>query len=183
VRFLLGHRWVLVAAFATLVTVCSMTVHPFGAPKQSQAQVASMDDLKLPAEITTIFKRSCMDCHSSQTTWPWYSYVAPVSWLVERDVRRGRDYMNLSEWQQYTLQQRQKLLADVASTVKNGEMPLPQYTLIHRQARLSEADRDLVYQWSRGERRRLRAESQSLAAQDSATQDQLQPATGSEAMH
>jgi hypothetical protein len=58
VRFLLGHRWVLVAAFATLVTVCSMTVHPFGAPKQSQAQVASMDDLKLPAEITTIFKRS-----------------------------------------------------------------------------------------------------------------------------
>jgi hypothetical protein len=142
-----------------------------------------MGDLKLPAEITTIFKRSCMDCHSSQTTWPWYSYVAPVSWLVERDVRRGRDYMNLSEWQQYTLQQRQKLLADVASTVKNGEMPLPQYTLIHRQARLSEVDRDLVYQWARGERRRLRAESQSLAAQDSATQDQLQPATGSEAMH
>jgi hypothetical protein len=174
---------VLVAAFATLITVCSMTVHPFGAPKQSQAQAASMGDLKLPAEITTIFKRSCMDCHSSQTTWPWYSYVAPVSWLVERDVRRGRDYMNLSEWQQYTLQQRQKLLADVASTVKNGEMPLPQYTLIHRQARLSEVDRDLVYQWARGERRRLRAESQSLAAQDSATQDQLQPATGSEAMH
>jgi hypothetical protein len=91
--------------------------------------------------------------------------------------------MNLSEWQKYTFQQRQKLLADVASVVKNGEMPLPQYTLIHRQARLSEADRDLVYQWARKERRRVRAESQSLASQGTAIHDHLQPARGSEAMH
>jgi hypothetical protein len=174
---------VLVAAFATLVIVCSMTVHPFGAPKQFQAQVASIDDLKLPAEITSIFKRSCMDCHSSQTTWPWYSYVAPVSWLVERDVRRGRDHMNFSEWQQYTLQQRQKLLADVASAVKNGEMPLRQYTLIHRQAKLTDAERDLVYQWARGERRRLRAKSQSPVSQDINTHDAIQPAGASEAGH
>jgi hypothetical protein len=160
-----------------------MTVHPFGAPKQFQAHVASMDDLKLPPEISTIFKRSCMDCHSSQTTWPWYSYVAPVSWLVERDVRRGRDHVNFSEWQQYTMQKRQKFLADVASAVKNGEMPLPQYTFIHRQARLSDAERDLVYQWARRERRRLRAESQSRVSQDSGTHDPIQPAAASEAVH
>ena len=173
----------LVAAFATLVIMCSMTVHPFGAPKQFQAQVASIDDLKLPAEITSIFKRSCMDCHSSQTTWPWYSYVAPVSWLVERDVRRGRDHMNFSEWQQYTLQQRQKLLADVASAVKNGEMPLRQYTFIHRQAKLIDAERDLVYQWARRERRRVRAESQSAVSQDTNTHDPIQTAGASEAVH
>ena len=158
--FLVWHRWVLITAFATLVTVCSITVHPFGAPKQFQAHGASTDDLKLPAEITIIFKRSCMDCHSSQTTWPWYSYVAPMSWLVERDVHRGREHMNFSDWQQYTLQQRQKLLADIASAVKNGEMPLPQYTLIHQHAKLTNAETDLVYKWARSERRRLRAESQ-----------------------
>jgi Haem-binding domain len=183
VRFLLRHPWVLIVAFATLVAVCSISVHPYGAPKQFQGHKASVDDLKLPPEITTIFKRSCADCHSSQTAWPWYSYVAPVSWLVERDVRRGRDHMNLSEWQQYTLQKRQKLLADVASAVKNGEMPLTQYMVIHRQAKLSEAERDLVYRWARRERRRLRAELQSFAFQDRGTHDRVQPVGASEAGH
>jgi hypothetical protein len=89
--------------------------------------------------------------------------------------------MNLSEWQQYTFQKREKLLADVASAVKNGEMPLPQYTLVHRQARLSEADKDVVYQWARRERRKLRAES--VVTQDSATHGRVQPAASSEALH
>jgi hypothetical protein len=160
-----------------------MTVHPSGAAKQFQAQAASIDDLKIPAEITSIFRRSCVDCHSNQTTWPWYSYVAPVSWLVERDVRRGRDHMNFSEWQQYTLQQRQKLLADVASAVKNGEMPLRQYTFIHRQAKLTDAEKDLVYQWARGERRRPRAKSHSPVSQDINTRNDIQPAGASEAGH
>jgi hypothetical protein len=90
--------------------------------------------------------------------------------------------MNLSEWQQYTFEQRQKLLADVASAVKNGEMPLPQYTLIHRQASLSDADRDLIYQWVRKERRRLRAESQSLAPENTATHRLQHAGDGSEAL-
>jgi hypothetical protein len=80
-----------------------------------------------------------------------------MSWLVERDVRRGRDYINLSEWNQYTSKQREKFLADIASVIKNGEMPLPQYTLIHRDAKLSNADTDLLYAWARAERRRLKA--------------------------
>lgn len=87
--------------------------------------------------------------------------------------------MNFSEWQQYTLQQRQKLLADVASAVKNGKMPLRQYTFIHQHAKLSEAERDLVYRWARKERRRLRAESQSAAAQSIG----IQPSSASEADH
>jgi hypothetical protein len=91
--------------------------------------------------------------------------------------------MNLSEWQQYTFQQREKLLADVASAVKNGEMPLRQYTFIHRQAKLTDAERDLVYQWARRERRKLRAESQSPVLQNMNTHDGIQPAGASEAVH
>ena len=74
--------------------------------------------------------------------------------------------MNLSEWQQYTFKEKEKLLADIASAVRNGAMPLPQYTLVHRDARLSDADRDTVYDWARRERRKLRAAS--LASQRSA---------------
>jgi hypothetical protein len=97
-----------------------------------------------------------MDCHSNQTVWPWYSYVAPMSWLVERDVQSGRNRINFSEWDRYTAKQQKKLFADIASAVKNGEMPLPQYTLVHPQAKLSDAERDMVYGWARVERRKLR---------------------------
>lgn len=142
--------------FAALFVVCSITVHPFGAVKRVEQRADPISDLNVPPEIAAVLKRSCMDCHSNRTVWPWYSYVAPMSWLVERDVRRGRDHMNLSEWHEYSLNQRQKLLADIASAVKNHEMPLPQYTLIHRDAKLSDAEADLVYGWARVERRRLR---------------------------
>jgi hypothetical protein len=117
----------------------------------------NVDDLAMPLEVKALLGRSCRDCHSNQTVWPWYSYVAPTSWLVERDVRRGRDHMNLSHWPQYNFKQREKLLADIASVVKNHEMPLPQYTLIHRGAKLSDAERDILYHWARQERRKVKA--------------------------
>ena len=142
---------------AGLLALCSLAVHPSGSVKRSGMQAYPASDLHVPAELTPMLKRSCMDCHSNQTVWPWYSYVAPMSWLVERDVRRGRDHMNFSEWDQYTFKQREKLLADIASAVKNREMPLPQYTLIHRHAKLSDADTDLIYAWARAERRRIKA--------------------------
>ena len=113
--------------------------------------------LKVSPQIAAVLKRSCMDCHSNATVWPWYSYVAPASWLVERDVRRGRDHMNLSKWNQYDFKQQEKLLADIASAVKNRDMPLPQYTLVHRNSKLSDADTDLIYGWARMERRKLKA--------------------------
>ena len=153
----LSHPWLSSGALAGLLVVCSAAVHPFGTPKQPGREGAPPSGLDLPPDMSAVVKRACIDCHSNQTVWPWYSYVAPVSWLIERDVHRGRAHMNLSEWQQYTFTQRQKLLADIASAVKNREMPLSQYTLIHRGARLSDADRNLVYNWARAERRKLRA--------------------------
>jgi Haem-binding domain len=142
--------------FAGLLTLCSVAVHPSGPVKQSDWQAVPARDLHVPPELAPLLKRSCMDCHSNRTSWPWYSYVAPVSWLVERDVRRGRQHMNLSEWDQYTFKQREKLLAGIATAVKNREMPLPQYTLLHRDARLSDAETDRLYAWARVERRRLK---------------------------
>jgi hypothetical protein len=162
----LRQSWPWATIFVSLLIVSSVAVHPFGTPKQFDGDKTSVDELKFPTEVAAIFTRSCVDCHSSQTAWPWYSYVAPLSWLVERDVSRGRDHMNLSEWQQYTFKEKEKLLADIASAVRNGAMPLPQYTLVHRDARLSDADRDTVYDWARRERRKLRAAS--LASQRSA---------------
>jgi hypothetical protein len=144
-------------SFLGLIAVCSVAVHPFGPIKQSGERPVNVDDLMMPPEVKLLLGRSCKDCHSNQTVWPWYSYVAPGSWLVERDVRRGRDRMNLSDWPQYSFKQREKLLADIASAVKNREMPLPQYTLMHRDAKLSDRDADMLYQWARLERRKVKA--------------------------
>jgi hypothetical protein len=158
VQTILKRRSWVAGAFLILIVVCSFTVHPFGKPKKADPDdPALLSDLKLPLQVAVVMKRSCMDCHSNQTVWPAYSYVAPVSWLVERDVQRGRNHFNLSDWPEYSLQKRQKLLADIASEVKNHEMPLPQYTLIHRHSNLSDADTDLLYDWARVERRRIKA--------------------------
>lgn len=81
-----------------------------------------------------------------------------MSWLVEKDVQEGRDHLNFSRWDQYTTEERQRALAEIATVAKNHEMPLPRYTIIHRESRLSDAEADLLYRWSRVERRRLKAE-------------------------
>lgn len=79
---------------------------------------------------------ACFDCHSNETKWPWYSQVAPVSWLVQRDVDEGREALNLSEWDRA-----QKEAGEAAKTVLEGEMPPASYLMLHRSARLSAEER------------------------------------------
>ena len=84
-----------------------------------------------------LFQRTCGDCHSNRTVWPWYSRVAPISWLVVSDVAEGREHLNVSEWDR-----RQRHADEAAEELREGEMPLRLYVLTHREARLSPAERD-----------------------------------------
>jgi hypothetical protein len=86
-----------------------------------------------------LFRRACFDCHSNQTVWPWYSRVAPVSWLVQNDVDTGRSHLNFSEWDRA-----QRHAKDVAAEVKPGDMPLPYYLPMHPAARLTEAEKQAL---------------------------------------
>ncbi len=97
--------------------------------------------------------------------WPWYSYIAPVSWLVEQDVRDGRSHFNMSRWSEYNRDDRIQLLSGIGTRVRNKSMPLPKYLLMHRDAKLNDAEIDLVYQWARAERKRLKAEQEVLSNQ------------------
>src|SRR5438445_9124859 len=114
---------------------------------------------KIDPQVPSILERSCIDCHSERTQYPWYSYVAPVSWLIQSDVAGGRERLNLSRWSEYSQQRRERSLSEIANQVRDGDMPLPQYTLIHRDARLSESDVNAIFQWTQTERARLIAES------------------------
>jgi hypothetical protein len=78
---------------------------------------------------------SCFDCHSNLTEWPWYTNVAPMSWLVQRDVDEGRGILNFTEWD------RPQRTDEIGEVVLEGEMPPIQYTLIHRGSKLSDAEK------------------------------------------
>jgi hypothetical protein len=116
---------------------------------------------QVPSEVQKVLARSCNDCHSNQTTWPWYADVAPVSWLVVDDVNHGRKHMNFSHWAAYDAQERAKLLEEMCEEVSEGKMPLPIYTVVHQDAKVSSAEARTVCEWTK---------TQAALAQSSARQ-------------
>jgi len=106
----------------------------------------------VPSSVRSIFEGSCKNCHSNQTAWPWYSYVAPISWMVARDVNRGRSHLNFSEWGAYSLSKRAQKLEDICEQLANGDMPDGKYLLIHRKATPTQEQRDAVCEWVQTQR-------------------------------
>lgn len=99
-------------------------------------------------EVATLLKTSCYSCHSNETTYPWYSHVAPSSWLVARDVREGRDELNFSIWQDYDPDDLLGILDDISAEVGEGRMPMKIYTFMHPSARLDDAQRKQILAWA-----------------------------------
>ncbi len=95
-------------------------------------------------ETRALAQRACFDCHSNETVWPWYSNVAPVSWLIVRDVEEGRFHFNLSEWNSNEEHHHQHSVDFIVEVLKEGEMPPPQYVLMHPEAKLSDAERQAL---------------------------------------
>lgn len=91
-----------------------------------------------PKEAAVVINRACADCHSNRTVWPWYSKVAPASWLVAQDVKEGRARLNFSEWNRYGPEMAALRLKAVCKAAAEGEMPPFQYKLMHRDAKLGE---------------------------------------------
>jgi hypothetical protein len=104
--------------------------------------------LNIPVNLKQILERSCYDCHSNLTRWPWYTNVAPVSWLVASDVNEARSDMNFSEWGTYNIADQIDYLNQINKQVKKGSMPLGKYLLLHSDAKLTDADRNLLSGWA-----------------------------------
>ena len=104
-------------------------------------------EIDAPSEVKGIFKRACYDCHSNETKWPWYSNVAPVSWLVAGDVEEGRNHLNFSEWGDLTRQKIAHKKEHIWEEIKEGGMPLSKYTWMHSEAKLLKKDKDIISEW------------------------------------
>ena len=137
------------------VGLASVVIHPFGNVKGLDSSTPLLAGSSADFAVLQIVDRSCQSCHSEKTRWPWYSYIAPASWMIENDVRDGRSHMNFSRWSDYPVEEKRQLLAAIASAVRNRVMPLPRYVYLHPDARLSANEINRLYQWTKSERRRL----------------------------
>src|SRR5882724_4486990 len=134
-RFL---RWlviVLAAAFVVIQFIRPARTNPPVNPAQSIEA-----NLRVSPQVAAILDRSCNDCHSNKTVWPWYTNVAPVSWFLTNHVNEGRRNMNLSAWGSYDKDKQSRRLRDMCEQVQDGKMPLSIYTPLHPGSKLSADD-------------------------------------------
>lgn len=140
-------KWIAVGLVAFLIFIQvikpSRTNPPVVASRSLQAHV------DVPPGVQTVLKRSCYDCHSSETVWPWYSYVAPVSWYVAHDVNVGRSHINFQNWEaQVNEQEGKEHLGMTCKLIREGKMPPADYRVMHKGSDVSPEETSAVCAWS-----------------------------------
>lgn len=100
------------------------------------------------APVATILKTACYDCHSNNTSYPWYASMQPFGWILSGHIRKGKDELNFSEFGSYPIRRQQSKLKSIASQVNDNEMPLASYTWMHKKARLSKQEKTMVIEWA-----------------------------------
>jgi len=104
-------------------------------------------EIETPDQVKSVLEKSCFDCHSNETEWPWYSSIAPASWLVAHDVNEAREHINFSTWNKYTTEDRLGIIEEMWEEVEEGEMPLWYYTLAHPRAKMTDEDKQILSDW------------------------------------
>ncbi len=139
-------RWLLRVVIAAVVILALIQLIR---PARTNPQLSPELALRAPPQVAEILERSCYDCHSNQTRWPWYSNVAPFSWLLAYDVNEGRADVNYSEWAGYPPDRQLKLLKETCKEMEEREMPPAYYLPTHKHARLTPTDVETVCAWTR----------------------------------
>ena len=137
--------YILLGAFITI------QFFPYNRP-ENRAQVGYdfFSENQVPEEVSTMIRNACYDCHSQETNFPWYSYVAPVSWLVASDINKGRYHLDFSHWQRLEKKDKIKILDEIAEEIEDGSMPMKIYIPLHPEAKLSDEDRETLILWAEG---------------------------------
>lgn len=133
-------RWVAAALVLVAVSIQFVPV--------DRTNPAVPSPIDAPADVERILRRSCFDCHSHETRWPWYSRVAPMSWFVADHVHEGRRDLNFSRWPVFDFEEQNEAFRDIGKMIRAGKMPLRSYLWLHPDARLSEADKAKLLEWA-----------------------------------
>ncbi len=134
------------SALALVVAVQFVPVTRDNPPAASASAFYSAESV--PAEVRSVIGQSCTNCHTNETVWPWYSYLAPFSWMVAHDVHQARGQLNFSEWNKYSSKKKEQKLEEICEQVMNGDMPDGKYLLMHRKAKLTQDQREAICNWT-----------------------------------
>jgi len=144
-------KWILPAALAVFALLQLTNPARVNPPVQRDFVAAANP----PAPVAAAIRAACYDCHSHETIWPWYAHIAPVSWLIASDVTEGREHVDFSEWPDDAGRAAKKL-ERINEVLDYREMPPKKYTLIHAKARLTEAQRKEIMDWTDAAAAKLR---------------------------
>ena len=137
-------------AIALLVILVGMQ---FYRPEKNLAEgdyVATFETETRPnAEVKKILETTCYDCHSANTTYPWYNNIAPISYWLDNHVREGKEHLDFSDWGNYSAKKKDHKLEELVEEVEEGEMPLKEYTWTHKEARLTQAQKKALMDWAK----------------------------------
>ncbi len=134
--------------FWTLVAFALIQFFPVDrVNKPVDSAVNFVDSRKSPEKVRTLLKNACYDCHSNETVYPKYAFIAPISWSVKSHVNEGREHLNFSTWGTYNKDLKENMLTKSIQTIQNKTMPMPGYIVYHKEANLSEAERALLIQY------------------------------------
>jgi hypothetical protein len=136
------------AAALAILLLAMQVVRPARTNPVTDPSRAIGANAPLTIEAAEVLDRACRDCHSNDTTWPWYSNVAPMSWFVIQHVNDGRRHFNYSRWSEYDDKHRREFLNDSCDLARRHDMPLSSYTWIHANARLSDRDIEALCGWA-----------------------------------
>ena len=100
--------------------------------------------------VLQILRSSCYDCHSNNSVYPWYTNIQPFSWWINHHIYEGKESLNFDEWGTFTEKEKKHVLHEIEEQIEEGEMPLESYTLIHKNAVLTEQQKTLIYDWVKG---------------------------------
>ncbi len=140
-------KWI-VAGVATVLILIQF-IHPRRTNPPVIPSRSLQAHMEVPAPVQAILKRSCYDCHSSATVWPWYSHVAPISWMIANDVNTARDHINFQDWDaQIDAKEAKEHLGLVCKLIRDGSMPPASYRIMHKESYLSAQDTNVVCAWS-----------------------------------
>lgn len=141
---------VLIAAFIALQFI-PVVFKKEPAPVSVNASMTNV--MQVPDDIKSILKKSCADCHSQQTDYPWYSYVQPLGMWIDHHIEEGKEHFNMDEFANYSPEDQQEILEEMAEEVQEGEMPLKSYTIIHSDAKLTATEKARFVSWAIGNRK------------------------------
>lgn len=146
----------LVVLFATVVAI------QFFRPDFTNPPIVAGQTIEetanVPPDVQMVLSRSCGDCHSNKSIYPWYSQIAPVSWFLANHIKDGRHELNFSEFGTYAPKKKARKLEEICDQVETGSMPLSSYLWIHRDAALSADESRLLCDWAKGEKAKIAVE-------------------------